>query len=551
MRSCAHVCNPADCTLLFFTRLLLLAFALVTIGLGRALAQCPIVAPGPTWNVDGCTLTLSASASVSGVSIGVNAPGELDLNSNVTLTASNSVSVGYSAAGTLNVFNGGVINDADGVIGFANGVTGNTAVNGAGSRWNNSNSLTVGESGTGRLTISAGGQISVPTGYIGANGGSTGSVTVSGAGSELNDSMVVWVGESGQGALTIQNGASASDALGALIGQEAGSVGQVTVAGSGSQWDSGDEGLIVGGFGHGALQVQNGGVLAESSNASNDGAYIGWANGSMGAVTVTGSGSQWDSTGSGILYVGYAATGSLTIANGGLVADQAASVGNNAVFPQMPSANGQGSGSVVVSGSGSTWNNATTLDIGNGGKGTLTVGNGGLVSAQTITIDTQGTVNAKGGTLQGTVVNHGVLDPLGTITINGDYTQGVDGTLILDVAGTGAGEFGQLDVSGNATFGGTIQFDFINGFAPSAGDSFDFINVGGSADFSGATIDIGGLLPGFDYSDSFQNGQFILTALNDGVASSPTPEPGTLLLFGTAVLGLLAVSRRMTGARER
>lgn len=240
-------------------------------------------------------------------------------------------------------------------------------------------------------------------------------------------------------------------------------------------------------------------------------------------------------TTSGQLTVGDEGAGIMTIEGGGIVTDASGQI--------QFTFNSGSTGIVQVVGPGSSWINATTLSVGGAGSADLTVQNGGTVSAQTIAISPFGLVDAKGGTLQGTVINNGTLDPLGTATINGDYTQGVNGTLILDVAGTGAGDFGQLDVSGNATFDGTIQFDFINGFAPSKGDTFDFINVGGSADFSGATIDIGGLLPGFDYSDSFANGQFILTALNNGVASSPTPEPGTILLFGTALLGLACFSR--------
>ncbi|MGH9353057.1 MAG: PEP-CTERM sorting domain-containing protein [Terriglobia bacterium] len=39
-----------------------------------------------------------------------------------------------------------------------------------------------------------------------------------------------------------------------------------------------------------------------------------------------------------------------------------------------------------------------------------------------------------------------------------------------------------------------------------------------------------------------------MTALNDGVSASPTPEPGTLLLFGTALLGVMGL---LLARRER
>jgi hypothetical protein len=76
------------------------------------------------------------------------------------------------------------------------------------------------------------------------------------------------------------------------------------------------------------------------------------------------------------------------------------------------------------------------------------------------------------------------------------------------------------------------------------GQTFDFINLTGSGDFSGLTTEITGLLPGFEYSAGFANGSFDLTALNNGVSSTATPEPGAWLLLGTGLLGVGIVSRR-------
>ncbi len=77
---------------------------------------------------------------------------------------------------------------------------------------------------------------------------------------------------------------------------------------------------------------------------------------------------------------------------------------------------------------------------------------------------------------------------------------------------------------------------FHNSIAPKKGDQFDFINLGGAGDFTGLTIEIEGLEPGFEYSDGFMDGRFTLTALNDGV--SDTPEPSTLVLLGSGLLGM-------------
>ena len=90
-------------------------------------------------------------------------------------------------------------------------------------------------------------------------------------------------------------------------------------------------------------------------------------------------------------------------------------------------------------------------------------------------------------------MNHGILttgdttvgslgrltvDP-SLVTVNGDFSLLNDGLLTFDIAGTSPDLFSQLDISGVGLFQGTIEFDFIDGFAPTAGDSFDLINAAG------------------------------------------------------------------------
>jgi T5SS/PEP-CTERM-associated repeat protein len=296
------------------------------------------------------------------------------------------------------------------------------------------------------------------------------------------------------------------------------------VSGVGSQWNNSGS-VSVGYGGQGTLIVQNGGVASSGADTN-----IGFQTGSAGTATVTDSGSQLNV--GGTLFVGNAGQGTLTIQNGGVVSTASGNVGFSS----------GSSGTVLVTGAGSAWNNANNLSVGINGNGTLTVENGGLVTAGTlanpgtITIGTLGTMDAKGGTLQGNIIDDGTLDPLGAANILGNLTVNPDGTVVLDVAGTQFGQLGQLDITGSGTFDGLLNIDFINGFAPQMGQTFDLINLTGNGDFSSQTTEITGLLPGFDYSVDFANGTFDLTALNNGV-SSATPEPNAWLLLGTALLG--------------
>ena len=104
---------------------------------------------------------------------------------------------------------------------------------------------------------------------------------------------------------------------------------------------------------------------------SSAGSTIALVAGSKGRVTVDGAGSTW--TNSGTLSVGDRGGGTLIIQNGAVVSNGAGTIGRLAIAG--------GSGSVTVDGAGSTWTNSGTLKIGDAGTGTLTISNGGTVSA--------------------------------------------------------------------------------------------------------------------------------------------------------------------------
>jgi hypothetical protein len=93
-----------------------------------------------------------------------------------------------------------------------------------------------------------------------------------------------------------------------------------------------------------------------------------------------------------------------------------------------------------------------------------------------------GTMAFNGGSLSGNgtisafVTNGGQISPgtsPGTLTISGNYAQSAAGVLNIEVGGLAAGsQFDRLIVTGTATLNGAIQVGLINGFVPSAGNSF-------------------------------------------------------------------------------
>src|SRR5205807_2486563 len=89
-----------------------------------------------------------------------------------------------------------------------------------------------------------------------------------------------------------------------------------------------------------------------------------------------------------------------------------------------------------------------------------------------------GSVDNSGGT-----VSPGLGGP-GLMTITGNYTQALTGTLDIEVGGRVPGTlFDRLSVGGVATLGGTLAISRTNGFVPTNDDTFQVINY---ASHSGA-----------------------------------------------------------------
>jgi len=190
-----------------------------------------------------------------------------------------------------------------------------------------------------------------------------GEVTVSGSGSNWQTGTYgVIVGDIGQGRLTVGNGASVSNSW-ASIGYYDTAQGSVTVAGPNAAWNNAGD-LYVGDGGRGTLRVEN------AASVSSWGAYLGYTeNTGEGSVTVTGSGSSWDME-DGPLVAGYSGSGSLTVENGATVTNGWASLGFfDTAF-----------GDVTVRGSGTAWNCSDVLVVGEEGSGILAVENGAGVS---------------------------------------------------------------------------------------------------------------------------------------------------------------------------
>jgi hypothetical protein len=246
----------------------------------------------------------------------------------------------------------------------------------------------------------------------------------------------------------------------------------------------------------------------------------------LGSMTITVSGLI---TWTGSTTVGSAGSSLLVIANGGLtisgVAAKAFSGGtilnnatatwstaqivaiNNAVFSNAPSAllDLQGDGIVFATftgtpavinagtlrksaGSGTTSINISCINFGSveANTGTLALNTFTQSSGQTTlnggAYNFANTAQLLGGTLQGSgtitgsVSNNAVISPgssRGLISMTGNYSEGPNAHLVMELGGTTAGSgYDELSVGGKATLRGSLDVSFINGFVPGPGNVF-------------------------------------------------------------------------------
>jgi hypothetical protein len=214
--------------------------------------------------------------------------------------------------------------------------------------------------------------------------------------------------------------------------------------------------------------------------------------------------------------------GTLTVHGGGQFTNDAINTVNGGTVLVNAGGTLDGSGSTTLAGGAMTVN-GQVIQTG------VTI-NGG-------TLGGSGTVRSNVNNIGGTV---GPGNSPGTLTVDGNFTQGPGGTLAIEIDALAA--FDVLDITGNASLDGTLDLQVAAACAATAvaGDSFTILEW---TSFSGAFSTVTGLnfAAGKFFSLDYGATGLTLTVNDESVVAAS--EPGMIALFGLGLAGLAGLRR--------
>ena len=265
--------------------------------------------------------------------------------------------------------------------------------------------------------------------------------------------------------------------------------------------------MTVGSRGIGTLNINNQGTVTIDAQGTPTGFLGGISVGgqtggetSTGTVNIDGAGATL-TVASGFGRFGERGTGTVNVANG-------ATLDTSGTVIDMIARKTTSTGTVSVTGAGSTWNAGANIYLGSdfsfstqsitgpGGNGTLNVANNGAVFAQDIFNAASGRITGGGGTITGNVHNDGTIaagNSPGLMSIVGNLNHNAGATIEVEIGGTvfntGIPQFDydRIDVSDDPATTGTTEgiftidpaaifsVEFISGFSAAEGDSFDIL----------------------------------------------------------------------------
>jgi autotransporter-associated beta strand protein/T5SS/PEP-CTERM-associated repeat protein len=514
----------------------------------NVLATGPGGAPG-TVRVDQGTLVLSGGGTYtstgelwvgSGLTNGANlVVSGATLNTNTWL----SVGRGNGTAGLVSTatFTGATVTTGNVSLGFDGGVASHLA----------SQALT--------LTNSS---FTTGTANLGESGGSTATVTLNGASSMTSGDT--GVGMDGNGTLLINGTSTYTSNNRMMIAQNVGSVGQVTVADSGTLSKLGGW-FSIGTSGVGTLTAKNSATVTSAGDFN-----VGDVGASQGFLNISDSASV---TSTGIIYVGKngGTAGTITQTGGTLNGGNYFSIGRFATSVGLVTVSGgtlnqtgtgqvmiigeEGTGTLTVSGTGTVNLSGDSLLLTNNATGSATVNlNGGTLVTKQVTEGASGAglgnFNFNGGLLKAaTGANANFINTLDAVTVKaggalidsngnnitvnaalldggtgGGFTKSGAGTLTITAAATYTGETkvngGTLELTSASVLSDTAALRLATGttlaLSHAGTDTVQSLYLGGVPAAAGIWGAVGS---GAANTSSFITGTGFLNVLSGGAAS--------------------------------
>ena len=391
-------------------------------------------------------------------------------------------------------------------------------IDGTDSNWTITGTLSflafIGSNGTGHSTLSItnGGHLKNGNTYLlgaepsGGGPAIASKVTVFGAGSSWM--MTGPLGIGGLGELEIEQGGRVFDQNAFVSSPDVGVQSKVTVNGAGSVWNNLASLAIGQDQGSAEVDVINSAVVTVGTDAHILGGRSNIDTAASASLFVDGSNSSFTATGT--IYVGGNAGGTLTVSDGAHVSSASA-----VVYPKGSNT----PGTALVTGSGSNWTTSGDfildglLTVSNSGK----VNVGGLMIIQDGG-ELHGDGTVTGNVQNGVLVAPGTSP--GRLMIAGNYSQLSTGTLQIELAGINPGtSYDQLSVTGSASVDGKLQVSLLNSFAPKLGDLFDILDWGTlSGTFSTLQLPALGNNLAWDTSQLYTTGVISVTAVPEPAA---------------------------------
>jgi collagen type I alpha len=301
--------------------------------------------------------------------------------------------------------------------------------------------------------------------------------------------------------------------------------GNALVTGAGALMDTAGYPIAVGRNGAGTLTLAAGGILQTGSLGGAPSVNIGTKVGATGTVVVTGSGSTLNSADQ--LNVGSTGSGMLIVSAGGTV--NADAVGS--AIAVIVASNAGSSGSVDITGSGSLLHATDQITVGKLAVGSMTIEAGGTLQVDNTNTAHVAMVIASSSTADGSRL---LLTGAGSVLTASGF--GSPGTVIVGSQGTAT-----LDVAAGATLtASVVDAGHSNGAGSTASDGSGLIVVEGTdsrIDAGYALVDGGSVINGASLGSaiSVTNGGFI--SAGQGILWAGwtlTVDSASTVEFGTA-----------------